>query len=125
MGMTERTLTAGDGASLELDDIQSGALHERPSPYVGRYLLLRIDDREAGRELVRRLHPFVDSGRPSADPAHEAWITVAFTYHGLKALGVPQASLDSFAPEFRHGMAARAAHLGDVGDSSPQNWEYP
>src|ERR687898_1024903 len=125
MGITEDTLTAGEGASLELDDIQSGALHERPSPYVGRYLLLRIDDRAAGRELVRRLHPFVDSGRPSADPAHDAWITVAFTYHGLKALGVPQTSLDSFAPEFREGMAARAALLGDVGDSSPEHWEKP
>ena len=68
MATTEGTLTA-EGAGLELDDIQSGALHERPSPYVGRYLLLRIDDRAAGRELVRRLHPFVDSGRPSADPA--------------------------------------------------------
>src|SRR5829696_9816806 len=118
MGMTE-TLTAAEGARLELDDIQSGALHERPSPYVGRYLLLRIDDGAAGRELVRRLHPFVDSGRPSADPAHDAWITVAFTYHGLEALGVPQESLDSFAPEFREGMAARAADLGDVGESSP------
>ena len=103
---------APDGISLELDDIQAGALHERPSPYVGTYLLLRIDDRAAGRELVRRLHGVVDAGRPSADPAQDAWITVAFTYHGLKALGVPQASLDSFAPEFRQGMAARAAHLG-------------
>src|ERR671912_598450 len=48
--------TAGDAAriSLELDDIQSGVLHPRPSPYVGTYLLLRIDDRRAGRELVRR-----------------------------------------------------------------------
>ena len=55
-------VTAGEGISLELDDIQSGALHERPSPYVGSYLLLRIDDRAAGRELVRRLLPLVDSG---------------------------------------------------------------
>src|SRR5438067_1262102 len=125
MGMTEGMQTAGEGTSLELDDIQSGALHERPSPYVGRYLLLRIDDRAGGRELVRRLHPFVDSGRPSADPAHDAWITVAFTYHGLRALGVPQGSLDSFAPEFQQGMAARAADLGDVGDSSPEHWEKP
>src|SRR5215213_7880452 len=125
MGITEDTLTAGEGASLELDDIQSGALHERPSPYVGTYLLLRIDDRAAGRELVRRLHPLVDSGRPSSDPARGAWITVAFTYHGLQALGVPQESLDSFAPEFRAGMAARAAHLGDVGESSPEHWEKP
>ena len=110
---------------LELDDIQSGALHERPSPYAGTYLLLRIDDRAAGRELVRRLQHIVDNGRPSADPAHDAWITAAFTYHGLKALGVPQSSLDSFAPEFREGMAARAALLGDVGDSSPEHWEKP
>src|SRR5436309_16118776 len=117
MGMTEGTLAAGEGASLELADIQSGALHERPSPYVGRYLLLRIDDRAAGRELVRRLHPYVDSGRAAADPAQDAWITVAFSYHGLEALGVPQGSLDSFAPEFRQGMAARATELGDVGDS--------
>ncbi len=63
--------------------------------------------------------------RPSDDPAHDAWITVAFTYQGLKALGVPQDSLDSFAPEFRQGMAARAAELGDVGESSPVNWEKP
>src|SRR5438034_5538315 len=123
--MTEGTQAAGEGTSLELDDIQSGALHERPSPYVGRYLLLRIDDRAGGRELVRRLRPFVDSGRPSADPARDAWITVAFTYHGLKALGVPQGSLDSFSPEFQQGMAARATELGDVGESAPEKWEWP
>ena len=109
-------------AALELDDIQSGALHERPSPYVGRYLLLRVDDRAAGRELVRRLHPFVDSGRSAPARAQDAWITVAFSYRGLEALGVPQDSLASFAPEFREGMAARAAELGDVGESSPVNW---
>ena len=44
---------------------------------------------------------------------------------GLQALGVPQDSLDTFAPEFRQGMAARAAELGDVGESSPANWEAP
>src|SRR5436305_8188418 len=110
---------------LELEDIQSGALHERPNPYVGRYLLLRIDDRAAGRELVRRLHSVVESGRLSADPAQDTSVTVAFTYQGLEALGVPQDSLDSFAPEFRQGMAARAAELGDVGESSPEYWEKP
>ena len=38
---------------------------------------------------------------------------------------MPQASLDSFAPEFRQGMAARAAELGDVGESDPVHWEKP
>ena len=64
-------------------------------------------------------------GVPASEPRHDAWVTVTFTYQGLKALGVPQDSLDSFAPEFQQGMAARAAELGDVGESSPDNWEYP
>ena len=50
---------------------------------------------------------------------------MGFSYRGLEALGVPQQSLDSFAPEFREGMAARAAVLGDVGESSPEHWESP
>ena len=118
-------MTEVESPLLELDDIQSGALYERPSPYVGTYLLLRIDDRTAGRELVSRLHALAESQRASTDPAHDTSITIAFTYHGLQALGVPQTSLDSFAPEFRAGMAARAAELGDVGDSSPEHWEKP
>ena len=28
-------MPGNDRVTLELDDIQSGALHERPSPYVG------------------------------------------------------------------------------------------
>src|SRR3954453_771700 len=118
-------MTATTPTALELDDIQSGALHPRPSPYAGRHLLLRIDDRAAGRELVRRLHGIVDGGRPPSDPVGDAWLTVAFTYQGLKALGVPEASLESFAPEFKEGMAARAARLGDVGENGPANWEQP
>jgi Dyp-type peroxidase family len=118
-------MTGGHDVALDLDDIQSGALHERPSPYVGKYVLLRIDDRAAGRELVRRLLSVVDHGRPSSEPRHGAWVTVAFTYQGLKALGLPRDSLDSFAPEFQQGMAARAVELGDVGESSPASWEKP
>ena len=118
-------MTGTESTVLELDDIQSGALYERPSPYVGTHLPLRIDDRAAGRELVRRLHAVAESRRASADPAHDTSVTVAFTYRGLQALGVPQTSLDSFASEFRAGMAARAAELGDVGDSSPANCEKP
>src|SRR6185437_8186190 len=59
------------------------------------------------------------------DRTPSAWMTVAFTYKGLKALGVPQESIDSFVSEFRQGMAARAAELGDVGESGPDHWEEP
>ena len=116
---------ASVSTTLELDDIQFGVMHQRPASYVGAYLLLRIDDRQAGRKLVKQLLPVIESARSSSDPAQHAWVSVAFTYQGLKALGVPQDSLDSFAPEFRQGMAARAAELGDVGESSPDHWEKP
>ena len=111
--------------TLDLDDIQAGALHERPSPYVGTYLLLRVHDRRDGRRLLRRLIPLLSPARDVVGHTPAAWLTVALTYQGLKALGVPQDSLDSFAPEFRQGMAARAAELGDVGESGPEHWERP
>ena len=74
---------------LELEDIQNGALHPRPLPYVGAYVFLRIDDRRAGRDVLRRLLPALgDASRP-ADPAAQAWVSVALTFQGLKALSVP------------------------------------
>ncbi|MFL5349408.1 MAG: Dyp-type peroxidase [Hyalangium sp.] len=110
---------------LELDDIQSGVLRPRPSPYVATYIILRIDDRSAGRKLMERLSSVVASAAHPASPSADCWVSVALTYHGLEALGVPQDSLDSFAWEFRQGMAARAKALGDVGESSPEHWESP
>src|SRR5436853_6057822 len=114
-----------DAIPLDLDDIQAGALHERPSPYVGTYVLLRVNQRQDGRDFVRRLIPLLSPAHAVLDSTPAAWLTVAFTYRGLEALGVPQESLDSFAPEFQQGMAARAAALGDVAESSPARWEKP
>ena len=111
--------------SVEIDDIQSAALHPRPAPYVGRFVFLRVDDRHAGRALLRRLLPAIEGGLPSADPNQDAWVAVAFTYQGLRAVGVPPETLDSFPLEFRQGMAARADVLGDVGESDPAHWEPP
>ncbi|NNB84666.1 Dyp-type peroxidase [Corallococcus exiguus] len=110
---------------LELDDIQSGVLRPRPTPYVATYILLRIDDRRAGRELMRRLGSVVSSAAHPERSAAQCWVSVSLTYAGLEALGVPRDSLDSFAWEFRQGMAARARALGDEGESSPEHWESP
>jgi Dyp-type peroxidase family len=110
---------------LELDDIQSGVLRPRPAPYAATYILIRIDDRKAGRELIRRASTVVTSAANPEGPTADTWVSVALTYQGLRALGVPQDSLDSFGWEFRRGMAARAKELGDTGESSPENWEKP
>ena len=87
--------------------------------------MLRIDDAKQGREMLRRLIPHVAPAEDWWVPTLPGWLGIAFTYQGLKALGVPQTSLDTFPQEFREGMAARASVLNDVGDSAPGNWEYP
>jgi Dyp-type peroxidase family len=110
---------------LELDDIQSGVLRPRPTPYVATYIVLRIDDQKAGQQLMQHVAKVVTSAANPSSPLADTWVSVALTYQGLKALGVPQQSLDSFSWEFRQGMAARAKELGDIGESSPENWEKP
>ena len=110
---------------LELDDIQSGVLRPRPTPYVATYIAFRIDDRKAGRELMRRTSQVVTSAAKPNSPLADTWVSVALTFKGLEALGVPRESLESFPWEFRQGMAARAKELGDVGESAPENWEQP
>jgi Dyp-type peroxidase family len=119
------SIDAEASVTLELDDIQAGALFPRPSPYAGAYILLRIDDRRAGRELLRRLIPVLDAAAGPADPNKQATLTAALSFQGLKALGVPPVSLASFPPEFQQGMAARAAELNDVGENAPEHWEAP
>ena len=52
----------------------------------------------------------------------DRWVTLAFTWNGLRALGVPEQSLASFPDEFREGMATRADILGDTGPAAPECW---
>src|ERR1700757_3261634 len=110
---------------LETSDIQATVLRPRPKPYCGEYVVLRVGDAEQGREMLRRILPHVAPADEWWVPSLPGWLGIAFTFEGLKALGVPQASLDSFPIEFRQAMAARAAILHDFGANAPGNWEYP
>ena len=112
-------------APLELADIQGGVLRGLPTPYVGVLDVLRIDDAADGRTFLQKAIPWVNNAMAPTGPDADAWCTVGFSYRGLQALGVGKDSLASFAPEFQQGMAARADRLHDVGESAPQNWEYP
>jgi len=108
--------------TLELHEIQATVLRQRPAPYFGTHVFLRVDDAQAGRELLRRLAPYVDSAA-GWSTATSAWLAVGITYAGLEALRLPQDSLQSFPEEFRVGMAARARQLRDDGVNDPKNWE--
>jgi len=117
--------TAEATPALDLSDIQSSVLRPRPTPYAATFIVLRIDERGAGRAALKRLIPAIASAADPPNPAGDASVSVAISYHGMQALGVPQESLDSFSAAFKQGMAARAADLGDVGESDPAHWEYP
>jgi Dyp-type peroxidase family len=118
-------LTKEANVMLELDDIQSGVLRPRPTPYVATYIAFHINERNAGRELMRLAARVVTSAANPTGPLADTSVSVALTTEGFKALGVPQESLDSFSWEFRQGMRARAKDLGDTGESAPENWEKP
>jgi deferrochelatase/peroxidase EfeB len=49
-------------------------------------------------------------------------VTVAFTWNGLRALGLEEACLATFPEEFRQGMAPRAEIIGTTGASHPNHW---
>ena len=110
-------MTTETDTSLELDDIQAAALMPRPNPYAGAYLALRIDDRHAGRELLRRLIPLLEPVS-SFDPDRPVSIGVGLSFAGLEAIGVPTESLATLPSEFQQGMAARAEDSNSANELS-------
>lgn len=108
---------------LEFDDIQHILLTRTPA-MTGRYEFLTFDDPAGGRAWLSELIDRVDSASAAmaSMDSTDRWITLAFTWSGLRALGLSDESLESFPAEFREGMAARADILGDTGAAGPQNW---
>ena len=108
---------------LEFDDIQHLLLTRAPA-LSGRYEFLSFRSPGGGRAWLAAILDKVQSAktmRASLD-ADERWVTVAFTWNGLRALGAAEPSLATFPEEFRQGMAARAQILGDAGANHPDNW---
>jgi hypothetical protein len=91
---------------LEFDDIQHILLTRTPA-MTGRYDFLSFDDPAGGRAWLSELIPVVHSAaaaQASMDSTRR-WVTLAFTWNGLRALGVGKESLATFPEEFRQGMA--------------------
>jgi Dyp-type peroxidase family len=108
---------------LEFDDIQHILLARAPA-LTGRYEFLSFREASGGRKWLAGILETVQSAaamRASVDK-EKRWVTVAFTWNGLRALGMDDASLATFPEEFKQGMVARAQMLGDTGDSHPDHW---
>lgn len=112
---------------LELDDVQ--ALFIAPPRYpFGRYTFLSFDNADAGRAWLAQLANQIPSAKVGLE-AHASGVGlvspvyVALTANGLRALGLDDASLATFAEEFVAGMPARSEILGDTGPNSPELWD--
>lgn len=108
---------------LELDDIQHILLTRTPA-ITGRYEFLTFDTAAGGRAWLAELVDLVPSATAAQATMDESdrWITLAFTWNGLRALGVPDEALATFPDAFREGMPSRAAILGDIGPNAPEHW---
>jgi Dyp-type peroxidase family len=87
----------------------------------GLFLFLRVDDPPRARRWLEDRLPEVTTALPWSEPPPRT-LNVAFSFAGLRALGVPGRVLEAFPEEFRQGMAERWSALGDTGPSHPYCW---
>lgn len=112
----------GESDSLEFEDIQH-FLMSRPPARAARYEFLTFRSASGGRAWLTGLIDKVGTARAVGQSVLDSrWVTVGFTWNGLRALGVAEASLATFPQEFRQGMAARADILGVTGANHPDHW---
>ena len=109
---------------LELDDIQHYLL-TRPNASIAQYNFITFHTAEGGRKWIDALIHTVGTAEKvmAANSSDNRWVSIAFTFGGLRKLGLDEASLATFPEPFRQGMAARAGILGDTGINHPDNWE--
>src|SRR5215472_18089769 len=95
----------------------------RPPARAARYEFLTFRSARCGRAWLTGLIDKVGTAKAVGSSVVDSrWVTIGFTWNGLRALGVTEASLASFPEEFRQGMAARAEILGTTGANHPDNW---
>jgi deferrochelatase/peroxidase EfeB len=108
--------------SLDFEDIQH-FLMSRPPARAARYEFLTFRSATGGRRWLAGLIDKVGTAKAVGSSVVDSrWVTIGFTWQGLRALGVAPESLATFPEEFRQGMAARADVLGLTGSNHPDHW---
>jgi deferrochelatase/peroxidase EfeB len=110
-------------AELERKDIQGIVVSAYKHLPCAAFLLLRIKDAPPARNwLALRASEVMASEKKHAALS----INLAFTFTGLKNLGLNQDTLDAFSFPFQEGMAAesRARLLGDIDENDPSSWDW-
>jgi Dyp-type peroxidase family len=108
---------------LHLADNQGNILRGYRSLHHARLLLFCVLSAESGKRCIDSLLPLItdaDAGRDLRVATN-----IAFTFAGLRALGLPTSSLASFPAAFQDGMKVRSAMLGDSDDAAVARWDMP
>src|ERR1700745_2947573 len=113
-----RSLTSSN-LKDNLHDIQDNVVAPILMRY-GRHIFVRFLDGAKGRSWLRNVIKRVNARQEEHGTGFT--VNIAFTYEGLKALGLSQRSLDSFPEAFRAGARVRAEAVGDVGAHVPERW---
>jgi Dyp-type peroxidase family len=115
-------MTDAQHEPLELDDLQHFLLTRTPA-LAARYEFLSFVEPAAGRQWLAGMIDKVGTAKSVGNASPDArWVSVAFTWNGLRALGLDEGALATFPEEFRQGMAARAQILGLTGANHPDHW---
>jgi deferrochelatase/peroxidase EfeB len=117
-------MSAAGAAPAEFDDVQGLLRFAFKHHTEASFLLLRVRDPAAARAWIAQAP--VSNAVTLEHPAPTV-LQLAFTYEGLRALGVPDDVAGGFSTEFIDGMAGdanRARRLGDVGPNDPRYWRW-
>jgi Dyp-type peroxidase family len=108
---------------LELNDIQGIIIRGYSKLPAAHFLLLSFTDGALGRQWVSQISGDITPG--DQRPERSA-MQIAFTFEGLKALGLSPSVLDSFPLEFEDGMTTphKQFFLGDFAASAPEHWDW-
>lgn len=127
-----------DQIDIALNEIQGNILAGFNKDFQ-TFVFLQFYDREGARDWLRSITPEVAScdevdtfntlfkelnSRRGGELGilKVTWTNLAFTFKGLDFLGAGDAA---FPDDFKSGMRARAALIGDVDDSDPADWVDP
>jgi deferrochelatase/peroxidase EfeB len=110
-------------SEIDFQDIQGLVRFGHGHLSGARFYLLNIADAAAARAWLAAAP--VTNAATTRLP--DVALQIAFTYDGLKALGLSEDILRSFSDEFIVGMAgdeSRSRRLGDVGPNDPTRWQW-
>jgi Dyp-type peroxidase family len=113
---------------LELNDIQGFVVKGYTYLPLACYKMLKITDAVLAKQWLASLRPQITTANKEA--RHSSCVNVAVSCFGLRALGLPDDVVQSFAVEFldysfdnpvkQHELRI----LGDVGKNAPAHWEW-